>query len=90
MTIYYISQFPLGPPIEIEIEAPPPCLFCGDPVMHPSMDGPLVCAACDCGCNRDGSKWTKDQADDRWAHRRAQVAKYREAWAKKMAAKEFP
>jgi hypothetical protein len=43
------------------------------------MDGPLVCGACDCGRNHDGSKWTTEQAADRWAHRKAMIAKYREA-----------
>jgi hypothetical protein len=27
----------------------PPCLWCGEPVTDPSMDGPLVCPRCDCG-----------------------------------------
>lgn len=82
MTTYYISQFPKAP-IEVEVEGPPPCLFCGEAVTQPSMDGPLVCGSCDCGRNRDGSKWTNAQADERWKHRRAQVAKYREAWEAK-------
>jgi hypothetical protein len=83
MATYFISRFPFASPIEVEIEAPPPCLFCGEPVVHPSMDGPLVCGSCDCGRNRDGSKWTEAQAEERWAHRKAQVAKYRAAAAKK-------
>ncbi len=74
---YSISQGLLRPPLEIEIDGVPPCLFCGDPVTRPSMDGPLVCARCDCGNNRDGSKWTEEQANERYAHRRAKVAEYR-------------
>ena len=83
MTTYYINQFPVGQSIQVEIEGPPPCLFCGEPVTRPSMDGPLVCGSCDCGRDRDGSKWSEAQSEERWAQRRAQVAKYREAFAKK-------
>ncbi len=74
---YLISQGLLRHPLEVEIDGVPPCLFCGDPVTRPSMDGPLVCGTCDCGNNRDGSKWTKAQAEERYAHRRSKVAEYR-------------
>ncbi len=84
-TTYYISQFS-RPPIEVEIEGIwPPCLFCSEPVLRPSTDGPLVCGACDCGRNRDGSRWTEAQGAQRWAHRRAQIQIYRTAWETKMA-----
>ena len=89
MKTYYISQFP-RPSIEIEIEGVPPCLFCGEPVSRPSMDGPLVCGACDCGSNRDGSKWTSAQSDARWQHRLEQVAKYREVAAHRASARQNP
>lgn len=85
MKTYYISQGLLNPPLEVEIEEPPPCLFCGIPVMHPSMDGPLVCGACDCGHNSDGSRWTDEDQARAWNRRRMQIAKYREASAKKQA-----
>lgn len=75
---YYINQGLQKPPLEVEIEAPPPCLFCGEPVTSPSMDGPLVCGSCDCGCNRDGSKWTAEESARAWGRRREQIAKYRE------------
>lgn len=75
---YLISQGLLHPPLEVELEAPPPCLYCGEPVLRPSMDGPLVCACCDCGCNHDGTRWTPAQCDERYAHRSAKVAEYRE------------
>ena len=74
---YLLSQGPLRHPIEVEIDGVPPCLFCGEPVARPSTDGPLVCGACDCGRNRDGSKWTEEQAEARYAHWRAMVAEYR-------------
>ena len=74
---YFISQGLLRPALEVEIEGVPPCLFCGDPVGSPSMDGPLVCGSCDCGRNRDGSCWTEEQAEARYAHRRSKVAEYR-------------
>jgi hypothetical protein len=84
---YYISRFP-NSPIAVEIEGTPPCLFCGEPVTSPSMDGPLVCGACDCGRNHDGSKWTEEQGAERWRHRREQVAKYREAAEARARVKE--
>jgi hypothetical protein len=74
---YFIAQGLARPPIEVDLDEPPPCLFCAAPVTRPSMDGPLVCGSCDCGCNRDGTKWTQKQADDRWAHRRAKIVEYR-------------
>ncbi len=76
---YFISQGLLRPALEVEIEGVPPCLFCGDPVTSPSMDGPLVCGRCDCGRNPDGSRWTEEQAEVRYAHRRSKVAEYRSA-----------
>jgi len=78
MTTYYIRQSS-GAPLAIEIEGIPPCLFCGEPVHSPSMDGPLVCACCDCGCNRDGSKWTAEQLKERWEYGASMIAKYHEA-----------
>ncbi len=39
-------------------EGQPECLFCGEPVTEPSADGPGVCGWCDCGCHRNGTKWT--------------------------------
>jgi hypothetical protein len=74
---YFIAQGQARPPIEVEIVGVPPCLFCGEPVTSPSMDGPLVCGPCDCGCNRDGSKWTHAQAEERHAHQRSRVTAYR-------------
>jgi hypothetical protein len=74
---YLINQGLLDPPLEVDLEPPPPCLFCGDPVHRSSMDGPLVCAWCDCGNNRDGTRWTPQQNRDRWEHRRAKIDEYR-------------
>ena len=75
---YIISQGLLRPLLEVEIDGVPPCLFCGEPVERASMDGPLVCGACDCGNNRDGSRWTDEQARERYAHRRSMIVTYRE------------
>jgi hypothetical protein len=75
---YFISQGLLRPALEVEIDGVPPCLFCGESVTSPSMDGPLVCGSCDRGRNRDGSKWTEEQAEARYAHRRAKVAEYKD------------
>lgn len=35
-----------------------PCRICGQPVGMLSYGGPDVCAWCDSGVNRDGTKWT--------------------------------
>jgi hypothetical protein len=78
MKTYYISQGLFKPPLEVKIEGPPPCLFCGVPVFSPSMDGPLVCGSCDCGRNSDGSRWTDEERERAWSHCREQIAKYRE------------
>jgi hypothetical protein len=72
---YFINRS-LLPPLEVEIEGVPPCLFCDAPVYHPSTGGPLVCNACDCGWNRDGSSWTAAQSRDRHEHWRAKIAEY--------------
>lgn len=45
-------------PCKVSYVGIPPCLWCDEPVDSPSMDGPLVCSACDMGNNRDGSKWS--------------------------------
>jgi hypothetical protein len=64
---YFIDQGLLRPLIEVDLDPPPPC-----------MDGPLVCAWCDCGSNRDGSRWTSAQNLARHAHWITKVAEYRE------------
>jgi hypothetical protein len=76
---YFINQGLLERPIEIEIESPPPCLYCGTPVTRPSMDGPLVCGPCDMGRNADGSKWTGEQARERRSYFRTKINEYRAA-----------
>jgi hypothetical protein len=74
---YSISQGFLCPPIIVYLECPPPCLFCEQPVESPSTDGPLVCAWCDCGVNRDGTEWTEEQACTLWRHREAMLHMYK-------------
>lgn len=74
---YFISQGPHLAPIAVELNDPPPCLYCDVPVALPSMDGPLVCSCCDMGRNPDGSRWTTDQARERREHARAKIDAYR-------------
>lgn len=69
---YFISRLGLEP-LEVSYEGVPPCLWCGVPVKHPSMDGPLVCSLCDCGCVRDANgirRWSAEEYLERQAHRR--------------------
>jgi len=65
------------PPIEVEIDGVPSCLYCGDSVIHRSMDGPLVCVWCDMGCDRDGARWTLERATERYRHFRERVEEAR-------------
>jgi hypothetical protein len=74
---YFLWQGLGETPLEIELESPPPCLFCGAAVHHPSMAGPLVCASCDMGTNADGSRWTAEQRRVRVAHQSNKIAEYR-------------
>jgi uncharacterized Zn finger protein (UPF0148 family) len=64
MTQYMIGQntpFTGLPDLCVEYKYPPPCLYCNEPVVSPSADGPLVCPSCDCGYNKDWSKWTTEE-----------------------------
>jgi hypothetical protein len=79
----YIAQSRFSP-IEVVIDGAPPCLYCGEPVTAPSTDGPLVCCSCDCGCNRDGSRWTAEQARDRRLHFQRKVDEYRDLHDKRI------
>lgn len=54
----------------IEYDETAPCWYCGLPVGSASMGGTVVCPSCDCGMNRDGSKWAEQQAAERFAHYR--------------------
>lgn len=76
MATYFISRGLFRPALQVELDGTPPCLWCGDLVTSPSMDGPLICGACDCGRNKDGSKWTAEQYAERCRHRAAMMAKY--------------
>jgi hypothetical protein len=44
--------------IEIEYDETAPCKICGLPVDNASMSGTDICPSCDCGCFRNGEKWT--------------------------------
>lgn len=77
MTRYRIGDGMFTKPIYVDIDGDPPCLYCGELVSSPSMDGPLVCGACDCGRNRDGTRWSEDRARERHAHFARMIATYR-------------
>jgi hypothetical protein len=70
---YYIGMFP---GVKVTIVGVPPCLWCAAPVLRPSMDGPLVCATCDCGINPDGSQWTAQEYAMRRRHFEDTVEQY--------------
>jgi len=36
--------------------------MCGESVEEASMGGTVICPACDCGKNKDGSNWTLEDA----------------------------
>lgn len=46
----------------IEYDEAAPCWYCELPVGSASMDGTVVCPACDCGMHRDGRQWTYQEA----------------------------
>lgn len=45
-------------PVTLEYDENYPCIWCQLPVGDASMGGTVVCPACDCGINRDGTKWS--------------------------------
>lgn len=53
-----------GKDVVIEYDENAPCRICGLPVCEASMGGTDVCPWCDCGNNRDGTKWTYRQLQD--------------------------
>jgi hypothetical protein len=65
-------------PIHVRIKGIPPCLWCGEPVTDPSMDGPLVCPWCDMGKNRDGTPWSAKDHFRLSEHFNKMVTIYRE------------
>lgn len=76
-TIYYVGGSGFQPRIKLVInEDPPPCLWCGTKVHSPSMNGPLMCANCDMGLNRDGSKKSTKDFDRSAVHYKAMIEKY--------------
>jgi hypothetical protein len=54
-------QTPNGPRT-IEYNENAPCVMCELPVVSASMGGTAVCPWCDCGKNRDGTKWSGEDA----------------------------
>ena len=62
-------------PLVVEYDETAPCRICGLPVEEASMGGTDVCPWCDCGNNRDGTKWT-------WQQYNQYVQKARSATAK--------
>ena len=45
----------------VEYDTEAPCRICGLPTGGASMGGTNVCSWCDCGYNRDGTKWDMNQ-----------------------------
>jgi len=74
---YFLGDGMFAPQIVVKIAGTPPCFWCGVPVTRPSMDGPLVCGSCDCGRNKDGSRWTSVQYGTNKQHFVDAIAKYR-------------
>lgn len=60
-----------GKKFQVKYDADTPCWFCGEPVGEASVGGTVVCPACDCGKNRDGTKWSWKQCDQRMKHFRS-------------------
>jgi len=58
MKIAYYKSAVGGHNIEFEYDETAPCRICGKPVVEASMGGTDVCPWCDCGNNRDGTKWS--------------------------------
>ncbi len=46
-----------GSILKVDYDPDAPCWACGLPVIAASMGGTVLCSWCDCGRNRDGSKW---------------------------------
>lgn len=70
MPLYFINRRDL-PPLQVAYEGTPPCLWCGEPVVVPSMDGPLVCSLCDCGLVQDEGgvrRWSNSEYQNRLRH----------------------
>ena len=49
------------------------CIFCDEPVGALSCGGPMICPACDCGYNKDGTRWTYGEATLRYANARKRM-----------------
>lgn len=61
----------------------PPCLYCGELVYSPSMDGPLVCPECDIGIG-----WSDDDGrvgQERRAHFKRVIEEARRSVYEKLA-----
>jgi hypothetical protein len=52
-----------GNDFTVEYDPTLPCWMCDEPVGAASMSGTVVCPSCDCGLNRDGSRWTLAETD---------------------------
>jgi len=61
--VYHISRdISSQPSLRVLHDGPPPCLYCGEPVLHPSTAGPLICGPCDC----NGGAILLGKADGGW------------------------
>ena len=77
MSWYVIDRGLLEPPLEVEIDGIPPCLWCETPVIHRSTGGPLICGPCDLGLNQDGSRKTHEDHERGAANYRRRIAEYK-------------
>ena len=64
---------------EMDFDPAFPCTYCNEPVGSPSMGGTAVCPSCDCGYNRDGSRWTYQQTQERFANYRRRMSEQTDA-----------
>lgn len=55
-TATYISAID-HKPFDVEYDDDDPCIICKLPVIEASVGGTAVCPWCDCGYDRDGTKW---------------------------------
>lgn len=56
MKLLAVYNWPGSNPFTVEYDPDAPCRLCGLPVVAASMGGTSVCASCDCGRYRDGTR----------------------------------
>ena len=56
-----------GKVVRVEYDPNAACIMCGLPVVSASVGGTAICPWCDSGYNRDGTRWTFQQAEAAFA-----------------------